>query len=115
MGSFQNNPANAIPVYIASAPSGSGIGTKTLNITTATNTQVKTGAGTFLGLSVNTPEAGATATIYNGTSSAGTLLGVFSLAAQTSLTMPGGGYPFTVGLFVVTAGGTPANITVAYA
>lgn len=108
----QSNPAGAIPVWIAPAPAAAGILVK--NIATSTNTQVKTGAGTFLGLTINTGQAGATATVYDGTSSAGTKLGTYSLAAQGVLSFPGGGIPFATGLFVVTAGGTPADITVTY-
>lgn len=108
----QGNPAGAIPVYIAAA---SGAGAKSTNITTATSTQVKTGAGTFYGVTVNIGGAGSTATVYDGTSTAGAKLGTFSTAAQGSVTAPGPGLAFAAGLFVVTAGGTPADITVAYA
>lgn len=100
------NPANAMPVWFAPPP-----GQTLKNITTSASTLVKTGPGTILGLTVNTPEAGATAAIYDGIDNSGTLLGTFSLAAQGAIAL---GYSVAVGIFVVTTGGTPANITVSY-
>jgi hypothetical protein len=105
---LNRNEAAAVSVSPAS-------GTSSVNISTATSTQIKTGAGTFYGLSVNTPEAGATATIYDGTDNTGKLLGTYPLTAAGPLNAPANGLPFSVGLFVVTAGGSPANVTVLYA
>jgi len=109
MGNTTTNPANAIPVWIAPAPGSQG-----KNITTATNTQVKTGSGVFLGMTVNTAHAGATATVYDGTDNTGVLLGTFALTSAGPITEAAGGLPFTTGLFVVTAGGTPADVTIQY-
>jgi hypothetical protein len=67
----------------------------------------------LIGITVNTPQTGATATIYDGTDNTGANLGVVSLAAQNVVNLPGG-WAFAVGLYVVTAGGTPANITLSY-
>ena len=89
-------------------------GAQSTNITTSTNTQVKTGAGIFLGLSVNTGQSGASATVYDGTSAAGKKLGAYSAAAQGGPVLPQAGLAFTTGLFVVTAGATPADITIAW-
>jgi len=83
------------------------------NITTSTNTQVKTGAGIFFGLSVNTGQSGDTVTVYDGTDNTGTKIGTYSSAAVGSVQYPIG-IQFVVGLFVVTAGGTPADVTVVY-
>jgi hypothetical protein len=106
------NPSKAMPVWIAPAPAGAGISTE--NIAVAGNTQVKTGSGTFIGLTINTGEAGAQLVAYDGTDASGKKLGTYSLAAQGSLSFPGGGIPFATGLFLVTSGGTPADITVSY-
>lgn len=112
----QSNPAAATPVWIAPPPAASGVtaGAKFSNITTNASTQVKTGAGTFLGLSVNTAGTTSTATVYDGTSTAGAKIGTFSTVAQGGPAIPASGYAFTTGLFVVTAGGAAADITVAY-
>ena len=107
----QGNVAGAIPVYtIANASSGAS----SKNIAAAGNTQVKTGAGTFLGLSVNTGQSGATVTVYDGTSAAGIKLGTFSAAAQGGPAIPGSGLAFTTGLFVVVAGSPAPDVTVVY-
>lgn len=84
------------------------------NITTSTSTTVKSGAGVFLGLSVNTGQAGDTATVYDGLSAGGTKIGTYSSAAVGGPALPGGGIAFSAGLFVVTSGVTPADITVSY-
>ena len=106
------NPANAIPVWIAPTPASAGANTN--NITTATSTLVKTGAGALTGLIVATAGTGATATVYNGISAGGTLIGTFSLNAQGAINMPGSGIPFSVGLFIVTVGSPAANLIVTY-
>lgn len=75
--------------------------------------QIKTGAGVLRGLNVNTVGLTSSVTFYDGTSTSGRLLGKFSTLALTnpplSLNLA-----FTVGLFAVVAGGTPADITVSY-
>lgn len=105
----QSNPAAAIPVWIAPAP-----GQVQKNITTNASTLVYTGAGVFTGLSVNTAGTASTATIYDGTDDNGTLLGTIPTTAQGSFEPPAGGWNFATGLFVVTAGGAAADITVSY-
>ena len=100
----QSNPAAATPVWIAGD----------LSHNTAANTagyQVKTGAGVLKGLSVNTVGVTSSATFYDGTSTSGAKLGTFSTLAQNSLPL---NLAFTDGLFVVLAGGTPADVTIAY-
>lgn len=84
------------------------------NITTSTTTQVKTGAGILFGLSINTGQAGASVTLLDGTGGAGTKIGTFSAAAQGGPTFPQAGIAFATGLSVVTAGATPADVTVTY-
>src|ERR1700761_7420802 len=70
--------------------------------------QIKTGAGVFQGISVNTAGLTSTATLYDGTSTSGTKLGTFSTLAVASLQL---NIAFTTGLFVVLAGGTAADVT----
>lgn len=101
-------PQFATPVYLAPAP-----GTASKNITTDTSTLVHTGAGYVTGLVVNTPASGATVKLYDGTDNTGTLLGTFAASAQGTIPFPGGGIPFSAGLFVVTAVAA-ADITVTY-
>jgi hypothetical protein len=81
------------------------------NITTATTTTVKTGAGVLLGVIVNSAGAGSTITLYANTAGSGTKIATLTSAAQTSLTYD---LAFTTGLTAVTASGTPADITIVY-
>lgn len=111
----QNAAAGAIPVWLAPAPEGSGLQSKSRNITTATTTLVNTGPGVFSGLGVNTAGAGSIAKVYDGIDATGVLLGTFNTAVLGPNNAPGGGYPFETGLCVVTSGGVAADITVAYA
>lgn len=89
-------------------------GCRPKNITTSTNTLVKTGGGLLFGATINTPQAGASLKLYDGLDNTGTLLGTFSAAAAASFLMTLVGVSFATGLFAVTAGGTPADITVYY-
>jgi hypothetical protein len=109
------DPANPLDCW---APTASGDtvlqpGTPD-NITISTSTLVKTGAGTFLGLSVNTIGTTSTATVYDGTSAGGTKIGTYSTVLQGGPNIPAGGIAFSTGLFVVTAGAAAADITVVY-
>lgn len=106
----QGNPAGAIPVYLAASVVG---GAAYANITTNTNTLVKTGAAAFYGISVNTGGTGATATVYDGTTAGGKLIGTFDVSARGTI-MVSVGLALTVGLFIVTAGSGAANLTVIY-
>ena len=107
----QSNPAAATPVWIAPPPAAAGQAQR--NIAANGNTLVKDGPGVFLGLTVNTPGVGSTAKVYDGIDATGTLLGTFSTVAQNTV-YPPGGFRCETGIFVVTAGGTPADITVSY-
>ena len=81
---------------------------------TAANTAgyaIKSSAGTFQGISVNTAGLTSTATLYDGLSTAGTKLCTISTLAQTSLQY---NIAFSTGLFIVLSGGTPADVTVVY-
>ena len=99
----QSSNAGAIPVrQVSFTPR---------RITTATTTLVKTGSGTLGRVIVNTAGAGSSISIYDSLTGSGTLIAVMSTAAQTSLAYE---VSFTIGLCVVTAGGTPADVTVTY-
>jgi hypothetical protein len=84
--------ATPLPVY-----SGGAIFT---NITTSTDTVIKTTAGTLQGFTVNT--AGTSIIFYNNTTCTGAKIGTFTTAAQTSIKIDAA---FTVGLCATTVGG----------
>lgn len=77
-------------------------------------TQVKASAGTFLGLNINTAGTGGAnvITLYDGTSTAGPVIGIFSTVA-TTLQRPNP-IAFKTGLFIVFTGSVSGNITVLY-
>jgi hypothetical protein len=76
-------------------------------------TQIKTGMGTLLGVTVNTAGTGAAIlTLYDGTSTAGPVIGAFSTLAVIALDLQP--VKFVTGLFAVVAGTTSGNITVVY-
>lgn len=81
------------------------------NITTATTTAVKSGAGIVDRIIVCTAGAGSTLTLYDNTAGSGTKIGTFTTAAQSSITL---NCAFDTGLTAVTASGTAADITVVY-
>lgn len=112
MSNDQSNPASATPVWIAPAPAAAG--QRVRNITADVGTKLATGSGTFMGLSVNTGGNASTAKVYDGINAGGLLLGTFSTAAIGS-NFPAGGWPFTAGLFIVTASSNPAaDVTASY-
>lgn len=90
------------------------IGYSFLNITTATTTTVKSGAGVFVALIYNKPLINATATIYDNTAASGTKIGTITLpAALTSDTdVMTYNAAFSTGLTIVTT--TASDITVIY-
>jgi hypothetical protein len=89
-------------------------GAKYTNITTAATTTVKSSSGMLLGIMVNTGQSGATITIYDNTAASGTKIGTFTATAQAGPLVPACGVAFGTGLTVVTAGGTPADVTIIY-
>jgi hypothetical protein len=83
---------------------------------TTAGTQIKTGAGSFLGLNVNVAGTGGANvfTLYDGISTAGPVIGAFSTTALEQLRP--NALTFTTGLFAVLTGTTlSGNITVFYA
>jgi hypothetical protein len=100
----QSSDAGAIPSRIVSQNSYS-------NITTSASTLVKTGAGGLHSITINTKGATATATIYDGLTAAGTKIGTLDVSNPGTYTFD---VAFALGLFIVTAGTTPADMTVSY-
>ena len=85
------------------------------NINTATTTTVKTGAGFLHNISINTPVASGTVTVYANTTAAGTKLATITLPSTiTSFSPISLNYDlaFTVGLTVVTS--STSDITITY-
>lgn len=81
------------------------------NITTQTTTTLKSGAGQFGGLMINTPVANAVITIYDNTAASGTKLATITLPAALLSSGPiaygfGAAGKFATGLTVVTSGAT---------
>lgn len=93
----------------------SAYGAQHRNITTSTSTAVTITSGTFFGLTVNTGQAGATVAVHDGLNATGPLIGTYSSAAQGSVPVPGAGAAIATGIYVVTAGATPADVTIFYA
>ena len=81
------------------------------HITTATTTVIKAAPGVLERIVVNTVGAGSAATIYDNATGTTTVIGVATTAIQTSLTY---NINCSAGITIVTAGGTPADITVVW-
>lgn len=81
------------------------------HITTAATTVVKANPTVFTGLVVNTGGASSTATVYDSLTASGTIIAVIDTATRGQLTYS---VPCRVGLTVVTASGTPADLTVLF-
>lgn len=86
------------------------------NITTATTTTVKSGAGFLHAITFNTPVASSVITIYDNTAGSGTKIGTITLPAvllaQGAYTAPLN-VSFTTGLTIVTATAA-SDLTVSY-
>lgn len=80
----------------------------------ASNTgfQAKASGGAVAGISVNTPETASTVTLYDGMSTSGRKIGTFVTTAAGYLPLPG--INFATGLYAVTTGGTPPDVTVLF-
>lgn len=81
------------------------------NITTATTTTCKASAGVLVRIIVNTVGAGSTLTIYDNTAGSGTKIGTMTTAIQCSHTFD---VTCATGITVVSASGTPADITIVW-
>jgi hypothetical protein len=85
-----------------------------LNITAATTTLVKSGAGFLYAVSINTLVASATITLYDSLTASGTKIGTVTLPATVSSDMPYSipyDLAFTTGLTIVTSAATDLTIT----
>jgi|SRR6185312_8284323 len=84
------------------------------NITTNASTEVKASPGTVFGIVVNTAGATSNVKLYDdadGTCSSN-LVGTFSTLSQTAITNLN--ISMSIGICALTAGGTPADITILY-
>jgi len=102
------NLGGAIPAYLVTPP-GSAASFK--NIAANGNSQVKTGPGTLQGVIVNTLGVTSTLALYDGTSASGTPIATINTAQAFGEEF---NLAFATGLFAVTAGGTPANVTITF-
>lgn len=90
-------------------------GAKFSNITTATTTTVKSGAGILHGITINTPVASATITLYDKTTATGTKIATITLPSTITSESPFRlmyDVSFATGLTIVTSGAT--DLTVSY-
>jgi hypothetical protein len=84
------------------------------NITSATTTTVKSGAGFLHAIIINTPVASATITIYDSTTGSGTKIGTITLGATLANDIYGNflyDVYFTTGLTIVTSGVTDITVS----
>jgi hypothetical protein len=111
---FTNNPTtgNWDPVQSGAAGGIPVGGYSATNITTATTTTLKTGAGQVHCVAVNTGGTGSTATLYNNTAGSGAKIGTVTTTAAG--TTPCYDVVFTIGLTVVTTGSPAADLTVGW-
>lgn len=100
----QGNPAAATPVYVVS-------GTSSVNLAANTGTLIKTGPGLLGTVIINVAGTGTTLTLRDGTDNTGTIIATIDTTTRTSLQY---GIPFSVGLYAVPAGSSPADITIGY-
>ena len=78
------------------------------NISTNTNTQLKTGPGKLHAITVNAPGTTATATLFDNTSCAGTKIGTVTVAAAQPLVFDA---TFNTGLCITTAGAPDLTVS----
>jgi hypothetical protein len=85
------------------------------NMTTATTTTIKSGAGFLHTITLNTPVASATITLYDNTAGSGTKIGTITLGATLANDVYGAflfDVSFSTGLTIVTSGAT--DLTISY-
>ena len=112
----QNTMLASVPVVLASNHSDISVKNKSSsfsNITTTGTTTIKSGAGIFRRLVINTKGVSSnTFTIYDNTAGSGTVIATVDTVNSTcSLEY---GLAFSTGLTIVSASGTSANATVIY-
>lgn len=104
-------PASDATFSTSAAASATG-GYSFNNITTNATTVVKSGVGSFHTLVINTRGVGNLLTIYDNTAASGTKIAIVDTTLSTTSFLYD--VAFTTGLTMVTAGGTPPDITVTY-
>jgi len=103
----QSNPASAIPVWIASAPAGSGSTQHVVNLTTNETLPITTGPTLLESIIVGVAGVTSTIVVDDGSSVKLTL-------STTAVNVYPVNIPIATALNVTTAGGTAANITLIY-
>ncbi len=109
------NTANTTP-WLVTPAAGIGGGGSFANMTTSTTTTIKSGAGTFYGLWINTRGTGSTAQCYDNTAASGTKLtgNIDTTLSTTAFNVGTYGSAFAIGLTCITSGATPADIGIYY-
>ncbi len=80
-------------------------------INTNTTLTVKSGVGTLAAITVGVAGTATTVTIYDNTAASGSVIAVLNTAVNTTYTL---NTQFNAGLTVVTAGTTPADLSISY-
>jgi hypothetical protein len=80
---------------------------------TTTGTQIETGTGVLYSLTFNKPVATSVVTLYDGTSTGGTVIGTITIPANPQPSTIFYNVEFTTGLFVVVATAA-SDITISY-
>jgi hypothetical protein len=107
LGTWSIAQSGAWNVGLAAAATG---GYSYSHISTATTTTVKSGAGTFRALTINTKGTASTATVYDNTAGSGTVIAVVDTSGATGTVIYD--VAFTTGLTVVTV--ASQDLTVSY-
>ena len=103
---------SAIPASMSAAATG---GYSMSNITTATTTTVKSGAGTLHGINVNTlGTIASTAVVYDNTAASGTKIATIDTLTAGNVGWNQYDVAFATGLTIVTTGTSAPDITVSY-
>lgn len=105
-----NSYPNQITNPKAAAPFWDAGGTYYHTAATTTGYQVKAGLGTLQRLNINSAWTTGVLTAYDGTSTGGALIGVYTMDAQGNVDI---GAQFLTGLFIVITG-TPGDSTIIY-
>jgi hypothetical protein len=104
------NTPNSTPWLTTNTASAAG-GYSYSHLAANATTTVKSGAGTLHSIVINTPGVADTITVYDNTSSTGTIIGVINDASASAVTLPYDA-AFSTGLTVVVAGTTPPDVTI---
>src|SRR3974390_2281459 len=104
-----NDPANALPVWLAPNPNLCGTLT---HISAADSYLIRNSKGWMTGISVNTPAtSNSTLTVYDGVDATGTVMAVIDMSKGNPNAQSAAPWPFINGLFLVLAGNA-ADITI---